>query len=472
MYNGVRTDGFTFYVPDNSDVYRPNIFFLRDDVRWFELYIPFEGSTIPYSTSSYVEAHMTGTGGSADGCSLIAPVTEQLTWSTTYGYFIGTWDNTPYEGQWITITAENDFGTGDPFTSSKNVFVDWEPVTPVITSPTNNTEVQGVVNIIATVGGHNRDTDNVRLLVDGQDVGQMVYDSLNNLFTFSLNVEPYAGKTIELVARAYPLPGQGASRDSIPVFLRAQSLLPIQANFTPDPQTGPAPLEVSFTDTSTGGPASWLWDFDDGFTSNIQNPIHIFQNAGDYLVSLTVENLQGTPSTIYHYVNATGTLHTVNLLTNRNGYLHPGYASWIVRGTGSVITVNGTEYTLNDGDRVRLDIGVPQSGAEILITGEITSFNVNGVSLTINGLPVDSGACSAIHIYDFDNYHSDLMLTVYRQSNAWINLVWDGVPVTIQNYQNLDISEIMPSIDKILELDLAPGNIYLDGRASSYRSYS
>ena len=168
------------------------------------------------------------------------------------------WD-TPYEGQWITITARNDFGTsGSPryISSSKNVFVDWQPVTPAITSPTNNTEVQGTANIIATVGGHNRDTNNVRLFVDDQDVGQLTFDSLNNIFTNTLNVEPYAGKTIKVVARAYPISGRGTFKDSTPIYLRVRSIEPIQANFTADPWEGPAPLKF-ITDTSTGGPSSW-----------------------------------------------------------------------------------------------------------------------------------------------------------------------------------------------------------------------
>lgn len=475
MYLGDRTDGFTFFVPDNTIITKPDLYFDIDNIRWFELYIPYEGATIPYSTSSYVEAHMTGTGGSTTGCSLIAPVTKQLTWSRSWGYFTGTWDNTPYEGQWVTITAQNDFGTsGSPqyISSSKNVFVDWQPVTPVITSPTDYSVVQGTANIIATVGGHNRDTDNVRLFVDGDDIGQMAYDSLNNLFTYSLNVESYAGKTIDIVVRAYPLPGQGTYKDSNPVHLQVQSTQIIQANFSADPWTGPVPLEVSFTDTSTGGPASWLWNFNDGYGSTEQNPIHIFENEGEFLVSLTVENIQGNPSTIYHYINSTGTLSSVNLLTNRNGYLNPGYASWIVQGTGSKISINSTEYSLNAGDRVKLDIGTTQSNAEIRMTGEITSFNLTDVTLSVNGVPIDTGICSDIHIYDFDNYHSNLKLTVYRQTNSYVNLIWGGSVITVENYHNVEISDIMPSLDKVMELQLESGNIYLDGLASSYRLFS
>ena len=54
-------------------------------------------------------------------------------------------------------------------------------------------------------------------------------------------------------------------------------------------------LVVTFTDTSTGGPTSWQWDFGDGTpTSNQRNPIHTYSGAGTYVVTLTVRNSIGT----------------------------------------------------------------------------------------------------------------------------------------------------------------------------------
>ncbi|MGN6744156.1 MAG: PKD domain-containing protein, partial [Amnibacterium sp.] len=67
-----------------------------------------------------------------------------------------------------------------------------------------------------------------------------------------------------------------------------------QASFTADPATGPAPLAVTFTDTSTGPPTSWSWDFGDGATSTDQNPSHTFAAAGSYAVTLTAGNAAGT----------------------------------------------------------------------------------------------------------------------------------------------------------------------------------
>ena len=55
-----------------------------------------------------------------------------------------------------------------------------------------------------------------------------------------------------------------------------------------------------FTDQSTDNISvdSWAWDFGDGTTSTQQNPSHTFAAAGDYTVTLEVENPNGCPNTI------------------------------------------------------------------------------------------------------------------------------------------------------------------------------
>jgi len=62
---------------------------------------------------------------------------------------------------------------------------------------------------------------------------------------------------------------------------------PVKAAFRADPTVGQVPLWVQFTDTSTGNPEQWEWNFGDGKTSNIQNPLHLFEKAGTYRVTLT-----------------------------------------------------------------------------------------------------------------------------------------------------------------------------------------
>ncbi|MBN1166046.1 MAG: DUF3821 domain-containing protein [Methanospirillaceae archaeon] len=82
----------------------------------------------------------------------------------------------------------------------------------------------------------------------------------------------------------------------------------IKADFSAYPQIGDAPLEVYFTDLSTGNPNMWFWDFGDGTTSfGIQNPLHIYDYAGTYTVTLTA--MRGSESGTKqkeNYITVTG----------------------------------------------------------------------------------------------------------------------------------------------------------------------
>lgn len=55
-------------------------------------------------------------------------------------------------------------------------------------------------------------------------------------------------------------------------------------------------LSVAFSDTSTGNPTSWFWDFGDGTTSQSRNPTHTYSVAGTYLVTLQATNSAGSDS--------------------------------------------------------------------------------------------------------------------------------------------------------------------------------
>jgi len=53
---------------------------------------------------------------------------------------------------------------------------------------------------------------------------------------------------------------------------------------------------IAFTDNSFNSPTSWFWDFGDGSTSTVQNPVHDYAFAGDYTVCLAATNQYGTDS--------------------------------------------------------------------------------------------------------------------------------------------------------------------------------
>ncbi|MGA2917139.1 PKD domain-containing protein [Methanoregula sp.] len=66
------------------------------------------------------------------------------------------------------------------------------------------------------------------------------------------------------------------------------------ANFTEAPISSTNPLSVQFTDTSEASPTRWLWDFGDGTNTSVQNPVHSYESAGVYNVTLTAWNDLGS----------------------------------------------------------------------------------------------------------------------------------------------------------------------------------
>jgi len=68
------------------------------------------------------------------------------------------------------------------------------------------------------------------------------------------------------------------------------------ADFSANITSAAAPVAVAFTDTSTGPPTSWIWDFGDGMNSTARNPVYTYTNPGKYNVSLDVSNVHGNNS--------------------------------------------------------------------------------------------------------------------------------------------------------------------------------
>jgi PKD repeat protein len=71
-------------------------------------------------------------------------------------------------------------------------------------------------------------------------------------------------------------------------------------DFTANPWSGGAPLNVQFTAQATGGLydiLAWTWDFGDGTpTSSERNPTHTYDNPGVYSVTLTITTETGSIS--------------------------------------------------------------------------------------------------------------------------------------------------------------------------------
>ena len=65
-----------------------------------------------------------------------------------------------------------------------------------------------------------------------------------------------------------------------------------------NPTMNVAPLTINFTNTSVGDGLSYSWNFGDGNTSTGFRPVHPYNAAGTYTVSLTVTGPGGTDTEI------------------------------------------------------------------------------------------------------------------------------------------------------------------------------
>jgi PKD repeat protein len=98
--------------------------------------------------------------------------------------------------------------------------------------------------------------------------------------------------------------GTGNTTRSVSLTVNVNS--PV-ADFTGSPTSGPAPLQVTFNDASTGGAiTNWFWDFGDGGTTNAttNSVVHTYA-AGTYPVTLVVTGPDGvSTNTKSNYITA------------------------------------------------------------------------------------------------------------------------------------------------------------------------
>jgi len=99
----------------------------------------------------------------------------------------------------------------------------------------------------------------------------------------------------------YELPGKYESSRIVSTTCGSETAKKIitvnQVSFTAEPVPD-MPHTYSFRDQSTGEPAAWAWDFNDGFSSWEQNPVHTWRSPGTYLVGLTVSGKSGSGTTV------------------------------------------------------------------------------------------------------------------------------------------------------------------------------
>jgi len=169
---------------------------------------------------------------------------------------------------------------------------------------------------------------------------------------------------------------------------------------------GSNPLDVQFSDVSTG-PTSWSWNFGDGVTSSEQNPRHVYNKSGSYVVNLTVTLTNGETLTATKII-------TVSDITPPTVIVSP------VGGVFNVIQVVTLTVSDDSGDAVvyfTTDGSDPRSSStRSVYTGSIV---LNGTT-TLNYAAVDSsGNWSPVYEETYTKSEPVSGITVYVQNASY-----------------------------------------------------
>jgi PKD repeat protein len=236
---------------------------------------------------------------------------------------------------------------------------------------------------------------------------------------------------------------------------------PPVADFTGSPTSGYAPLEVSFTDLSTGAPTSWSWTFGDGGTSTSQNPSYTYNDPGTYTVTLTATNAYGSDGetkTGYITVNEmTGTVVHVSDIavveTNPSNNKYYGNATVTVVDQNSAPVEGATVYGYFDAPNTDTFSGVTGADGTVTLVSDKSrtsiEFCFTVTDVVFAGGTYDSGANLVTKSCEGGDVYNESFVMMQRETPEMNSLG--------QNYPN--------PFNPITQIEFgmaAPGHVRLD----------
>lgn len=171
-----------------------------------------------------------------------------------------------------------------------------------------------------------------------------------------------------------------SSVDNAVVSLNVNTFVPPFANFTFNPTSGTVPLNVQFTDKSTGNITTYNWHFGDGtelITTESVNPIHLYSKPGQYMVILTTTG----PGDSIDVKDDMITVDSLPTNTNMNAvHGYPGQNVDLI----AYVTNNGNNVT---NGQVQFTIGsetftVPVNNGQATYNLNIPNWNVGHYTIT------------------------------------------------------------------------------------------
>jgi PKD repeat protein len=200
----------------------------------------------------------------------------------------------------------------------------------------------------------------------------------------------------------YGIATDGMAFDDISVV---SNDVPPVAAFVGSPTSGSFPLNVSFTDQSSGAPTSWSWNFGDGGTSTAQNPSHTYTSAGTYTVTLTASNAFGSDDEVKtNYITVTTPPPpTAAFVGNPTSGTIPFAVSFTDQSTG-----NPTSWSWNFGDGGTSTAQSPSHTYTVAgtYTVTLTATNAYGSDNEVKTGYITANEPSASTVITFDDFES------------------------------------------------------------------
>ena len=171
---------------------------------------------------------------------------------------------------------------------------------------------------------------------------------------------------------------------------------------------------IDFTELFIPGEpnSSWSWNFGDGSTSTIQNPIHVFANPGNYPVSLVVSNSLGCssqitkttpintkPNVVFNTPNLSGCAPFDVSFSNQSSAVSGSTYSWSFGDNTVSSSLNPTHNYPIDGDySVKLVVTSPGGCSDSLVNSSYIHV-FNGITADFS----ESNRCANTPTNFFDN---------------------------------------------------------------------
>jgi molybdenum-dependent DNA-binding transcriptional regulator ModE len=186
---------------------------------------------------------------------------------------------------------------------------------------------------------------------------------------------------------------------------------------------------MQFTDISTsslGNIQSWAWNFGDGTTSSLQNPIHTYPGNGTYNVTLTITDLSGCTNTFSNPVVIAAPISLTPTLTQPpcNGGLNGSIALTPNGGFGLAAGYGGYSYSWNGGQSNQQPIFGPAGTYTVTVTDGVCTTTAQ---YTLNQ-PTALTATTSFNNANCGLSNGSATIVISGGTPPYSNITWAGIP--------------------------------------------